>query len=523
MRINIILIAICISFSVKAQNSANRNPSVINPVKTSPVIVQTQQGKVEGYTENGVAVFKGIPFAAPPVGKLRWKAPQAPAPWDGVRACKTFSASPVQPTPVPFLCWSVEFIAPPEPLSEDCLYLNVWTAADPQKEKRPVFVWIYGGGFSSGSAACAIYDGQEMANRGIVFVSINYRVGAFGFMAHPDLTKEQGVASGNYGLMDQIAALEWVKKNIAAFGGDPSQITIGGQSAGSFAVNALVASPLAKDLFRGAIAESGGMLGDHLPGTLADAEKVGLAIQKMSAAKTIDEMRLLPADSILNMSQHLEGKRMGLNLDGYVLPKDPWDYFKKDNQNDVFLLTGWVTGDGALFGPINATPASAQKDARQKYGEQADFYLSAFPAANDEQAKASQQLGIIVAFAAFPSQQWALFNKHPAYLYEISNVPTDLPGFPNYGAFHTSEVPYALHTLHLWKRPWTEHDYMVEELLSSYWLNFIKTGNPNGSNLPVWKKYDDKDGFILEVSNSSVARLPSMKKQFETFKQVNRL
>lgn len=521
MKFKVIIAFIFISAVSKGQSN-----SVSTEIKQNldpSYVVRTQSGKVRGYNENGVAIFKGIPFAAAPIGSLRWKAPQPPENWEGIRECTTFSASPIQPTPAPFLCWSAEFIAPPKPLSEDCLYLNIWSAADLRKEKRPVFVWIYGGGFSSGSAACAIYDGQEMAKRGIIFVSINYRVGPFGFMAHPDLSKEQNNASGNYGIMDQIAALQWVQKNIAAFGGDPEQVTIGGQSAGSMSINALVASPLAKGLFQRAIAESGALLTNHLPVSLDEAEKVGLALQQKTGVKTIDELRKLPADSILKYSQHLNGARMGLNLDGYVLPKDFWNYFKNDEHNDVPLLTGWVGGDGALFGPANTTAEKAQKDAVSKYGNDAQRYLEAFPASTDEQAKESQVLQNIIAFAAFPSQQWALYNKHASYLYKISNVPTDKAGFPNYGAFHTSEVPYALHTLHLWQRNWTSHDLQVEELLSTYWLNFIKTGDPNGKGQPAWKKYDNDGGFILEVSNSTVAPLPSLKKQFEAFRLVNKL
>ncbi|MFY7910296.1 MAG: carboxylesterase/lipase family protein, partial [Emticicia sp.] len=212
--------------------------------------VQTANGKVEGYAKENVRIFKGIPFAAPPVGELRWKAPQAVKNWSDVRKCTGFSASPIQNKPAPFYCWTEEFIAKPEPLSEDCLYLNVWTTAKSAKEKQPVMVWIYGGGLNSGSANCDIYDGEELSKKGVVFVNINYRVGVLGFMAHPELSKESGYnASGNYGFLDQIAALKWVQKNIAAFGGDPSNVTILGQSAGAFSVNAMIASPLAKGLF----------------------------------------------------------------------------------------------------------------------------------------------------------------------------------------------------------------------------------------------------------------------------------
>jgi para-nitrobenzyl esterase len=478
-------------------------------------IVMTQNGQVSGSKKGAIQIFKGIPFAAPPVGNLRWKAPQPAANWSGVRACTAFLASPFQANPQPFSCWTEEFIAPPKPLSEDCLYLNVWTGAQSVSEKRPVFVWIYGGGFGSGSAACAIYDGEEYAKRGVVFVSINYRVAAFGFMAHPELTREQGKASGNYGILDQIAALQWVQKNIAAFGGDPQRVTIAGQSAGSMSVNALVASPLAKGLFHGAIAQSGGLLSGRLSTTLADAEKIGVALQGKSSAKTLAELRALPADSILKYGQSLGALRMGLTADDYVLPKNMLEHFKNGSHNDVPLLTGWVAGDGGLFGAPNATAATAQKQAKEQHGDKATAYLDAFPANTDEEAKNSQKLAALLGFAAFPSRQWALANKNSAYLYHIEHVPTDKPNFPNYGAFHTSEVPYALHNLHTWQRPWQQHDLDVENLLSAYWVNFIKTGNPNGTGLPEWKKFDNTEGGILEVTNTAVMKKGLFKKQFE--------
>src|SRR6185369_557431 len=239
---------VIISFAIRAQNSLN--------------VVKTKAGLVSGTATNAIHIFKGIPFAAPPINDLRWKAPQAVKPWSGTLACTKFGPSPVQNDPKPFRMWTQEFITPAESLSEDCLYLNVWTPAKSSSGKLPVLVWIYGGGFVSGSGACPVYDGENIAKDGIVYVTINYRVGIFGFLAHPDLSAESpNKSSGNYGLMDQIAALKWVKENIAAFGGDPNKVTIAGQSAGSFSVHALVASPLTKGLIRGAIAQSGAMTG----------------------------------------------------------------------------------------------------------------------------------------------------------------------------------------------------------------------------------------------------------------------
>jgi para-nitrobenzyl esterase len=483
--------------------------------------VKTANGMVAGNKHNDISIFKGIPFAAPPIGALRWKAPQPAPDWKGVKQATAFSASPIQPTPAPFMCWSEEFIAPPAPLSEDCLYLNVWSGAKSASEKRPVFVWIYGGGLSSGSAACAIYDGEEMAKRGVVFVSINYRVGPFGFMAHPELSKEQNNASGNYGLLDQVAALQWVKKNISAFGGNPDQVTIGGQSAGSMSVNALLASPLAKGLFRGAILESGGLLAGLIPGSLQSAEKIGVELQKKAGAGGISELRNKSAAEILKAAQDLGGMRMGLTLDGYALPVDFMQAFREGKYNNLAVMMGWVTGDGGLFGKPDITAEKFIQQANEKYGADAAAYLKVFPAASDSEAQASQTRLAILNFASLPAYLLAGYNKKPTFIYEGGYVPTDKPGFPNYGAFHTSEVPFALHTLHLWNRPWKQSDFDVQELMSSYWIQFIKTGDPNGSGLPQWNAYNKAEGTILEINVTTMAKPGLYKNEFEILAKLN--
>ncbi|MES1214177.1 MAG: carboxylesterase family protein [Bacteroidota bacterium] len=479
---------------------------VLSPVTTlfaQSNIVQTKYGKIEGTQEDNINIYKGIPFAAPPIGELRWKAPQAPAPWTDIRKCTAFSASPIQPTPVPFLCWSKEFIAPPSPLSEDCLYLNVWTGAASSKEKRPVFVWIYGGGFSSGSAACDVYDGKEYAKNGVVFVSINYRVGAIGFMAHPELTKEGNGTSGNYGLMDQVAALKWVKENISAFGGDPSRVTIAGQSAGSMAVNALIATTYAKGLFIRAIAESGGILGDGLKlASLTDAEKAGMGLQEKAGAKNIAELRALPADSILKLSSGAGSGalRFGPIRDGSFLPVDLEKAFSEGKFNQADFMSGWVTGDGALFGTPKSSKEEFIKTIQARYGKNADQVLAQLP--HEDSTQASKSLGqlALISFGAMSPYKWSKYMSKPIYVYEFSHVPVDKPGFPNYGAFHTSEVPFALHTLHLWDRPWQPLDLSIEKNMSTYWMNFIKTGNPNGAGLPKWEPYGN--GITMELGDT---------------------
>lgn len=482
----------------------------------------TQAGKVKGIgnADRTVTYFKGIPFAAPPVGDLRWKEPQPVKPWSGVLSCDKFSASPYQNKPAPFAMWTEEFIAPPEPLSEDCLYLNVWTPAKSTKEKLPVLMWIYGGGFVSGSAACAVYDGEALAKQGIIFVSINYRVGVFGFFSHPDLTKESGKnASGNYALLDQLAALKWIKENIAAFGGDPDKVTIAGQSAGSFSVQALVASPLSKGLFRGAIAHSGASM-NRFGKSLADAEKTGVELSQKVNSTSVAALRNLSADSVWKLASKFPYGSFTPVTDGHVLPEDMGSIFKNKKHNDVALLAGWVTGDAALVGqPKNAEQFKTW--VADTYKNKATEFLKAFPASTDEEAGRSQNKFGNLSFAGFADHAWALNNTSNSYLYQFSYVPTDKPGFPNYGAFHTSEVPFALRTLSKWNRPWKETDIAVEAAMSSYWINFVKTGNPNGKDLPEWGKHDKTTQNILEFGEKPVLKPALFKAEFEVLGSLN--
>jgi para-nitrobenzyl esterase len=460
-------------------------------------VIQTENGIVSGYKSGDISIFKGIPFAAPPVGDLRWKAPQPVKNWTGILKCEKFSASPMQRTPVPFMMWTEEFITPPGNLSEDCLYLNIWTPARSAKEKLPVFVWIYGGGFSSGSAACAVYDGEEMAKKGVIFVSLNYRVGVLGFLALPELSHEsENKVSGNYGLLDQVAALKWVKQNIEAFGGDPQKVTIAGQSAGSMSVCDLVASPLAKGLFRGAIAQSGGILNSRMNTNLSEAEKSGQAFMEKMKVANIAELRNKSAEELI-----AAGGNFGPVSDGTVIPMDVFAAFRTGQFNDVPMMAGWVTGDGSIMGNEAITTEKYKEQASQNYGDKANEFLKLFPGNTSEQITSSlKEIGLF-QFAGLPAHLWAEFSKKRAYLYQFSHIPVDKPGFPEYGAFHTSEVPFALHTLHLWKRPWREVDYEVEKTTNAYWVNFVRTGDPNGEGLPEWKSYNKNSGDIMELGD----------------------
>jgi para-nitrobenzyl esterase len=348
--------------------------------KTTKIPVTTHRVEVESGIISGVAgidtsvkIFKCIPFARPPVGDLRWRSPVPPKHWDGIRRCDSFSASAMQAKPAAFAMWSKEFMAPEEPLSEDCLYLNVWTAARTQQDKLPVIVWIHGGAFTGGSGSVPLYDGEEIAKKGVVFITINYRLGIFGFLAHPELSKESPEkVSGNYGILDQIAALRWVKKNVTAFGGDTARITIAGQSAGSISVNALMISPLAKGLFQRVIAQSGGMFNSSFSTDLADAEKSGSDLLNQLKVKSIAELRSMPADVLLK-----NGGRMGIAIDDYVIPPS-YATFKAGKQNDVPLLTGWNKDEMAFFVP----PARVKlfnDNAAKQFGNSSGDFLKLFP------------------------------------------------------------------------------------------------------------------------------------------------
>lgn len=458
-------------------------------------VVKTSSGFVQGAIHDGVQIFKGVPFAEPPVGDLRWKAPVSKRSWTDTLRCTRFGASPIQNPPVPFAMWSQEFITPAEPLSEDCLYLNIWAPANSSGRRLPVLVWIHGGAFTSGSGACAVYDGEALAKKDIVYISINYRLGVLGFMAHPELTAESpDKSSGNYGLMDQIAALNWIQENVERFGGDPGKVTIAGQSAGSMSVQALVASPLAKGLFRGAIGESGAMTNRPTAG-LKEAERVGITLAN---GKSLSELRQMSADSLLARGNKIPFGSFFPITDGYVLPLGVGEIFEKHLQNDVPTLAGWVEGDGALAVREPLKAADFRKNALAMFGKQMGEFDRLFPATTDTEAAASQDKLGRMRFAGYPDHRWLILNSSPGYLYEFTFVPTDKPGFPNYGAFHTSEVPFALHTLSKWDRPWQQRDYDVEKYMSGYWLNFVRNGDPNGNGLPEWKRYNTANGFVME-------------------------
>ncbi|WP_091507472.1 carboxylesterase/lipase family protein [Flexibacter flexilis] len=470
--------------------SAAEPPTLINPQK-----LPTQSGFISGKTtpDKEVKIFMGIPYATPPVGALRWKAPLPAAAWKGVKQCQMPPPSAMQGTPRPFYCWTREFLAPEQPISEDCLYLNVWTAAKQTTEKRPVIVWIHGGGFVSGSGTVSLYDGEQMARKGVVFVTINYRLGVFGFLAHPQLSAENPKhTSGNYGLLDQMQALRWVKQNIAAFGGDSSNVTVAGQSAGAHSICALMVSPLAKGLFSKVIAQSGGVFSFNKEGkfrSLENNEAAGLRLTQQLGLASVEQLRQLPADSLQKMTG-----RWSVTCDKVVVP-DVRTVFEAAAQNDAPLLTGWNLDDGVSFDRFTA--AQFQAKIRRQYPDQADSILQIFPAATDAQATESEKLLNQFSFG-WHSYSWAReqakTGKNKVFLYWFTHKPA---GEPDFGAFHSAEFSYALHTLHYWNRPFTAWDFQLSEMMSSYWVNFARNGNPNGQTLPPWPAFQLQSPQIM--------------------------
>jgi len=471
--------------------------------------VKVEDGWITGGVNStgDVHYFRGIPFAAPPVGVLRWRPPQPAAHWNGVRDCTQFGPSPMQNKPVPFLMWTEEYLIPEKSISEDCLYLNVWTAARTAKERRPVLVYIYGGAFTGGGGNVPIYDGEADAKKGVVYVTINYRLGIFGFFAYPQLSQESGhQASGNYALMDQIAALKWIRANIAAFGGDPENVTIAGQSAGSMSVNALMASPLAKGLFEKAIGESGADFSrEYL--MLGRAEEEGQKIAQKLGAASLDALRAIPAEELQKRGQGMWRPI----IDGYVLPESIADLFREKKENSVDLLTGWNEDEGFVFGPPKNVDGYKQ-DVVKQYDGEADSVLTYYPADNDSVAAVSQLR--LSRDMTFGRQNYAWANMVSAqgqnvFVYRFVRKPPTAPGGTKWGAFHTGEVAYAYDNLKFVKRPFEPVDYNLADQMSSYWVNFAKTGDPNGAGLPRWEPYTRENGKIMIFGQQAAAGVMS--------------
>jgi para-nitrobenzyl esterase len=506
------------------------------PAKADPI--KTSGGLVSGVavSDSAVRAYKGIPFAKPPMGDLRWREPQPAEPWTGTLVADKFGSSCMQPDPTPgHSIFTRIFYTPIKPMSENCLYLNVWTAAS-AGEKRPVMVWIPGGGFRGGSSSVEIYDGADLAKKGVVLVSINYRLWKFGFLALPELSAEsEHHASGNYGLLDQIAALQWVKENIAAFGGDPDNVTIFGQSAGSVAANYLMISPLAKGLFHRVIGESGGAFAPAVSNSpllrslwiswlqsLPDAEAVGSKLMTALKVSNVAELRQKSAEEILAVPSATRFESAIPILDRYVLPATADEVFAAGRQNDVPLLLGSTADEGSNF-PVTRSVATFREDARKTYGPLADQFLDVYEANDDAQAAQTSAAATRDRLLAWPTLQWAraqaqtghskifyyYFAHHPPAPPEerfVENLGKDL------GAYHGAELPYVFGNFVPPEWPWTETDRALAQTISQYWVNFASKGDPNASGLPPWPTFDPNASSVLHIDKSiSLGSIPNEK------------
>jgi para-nitrobenzyl esterase len=457
--------------------------------------VKTESGQLSGVagTSPEVRVYKGIPYAAPPVGDLRWKTPKPAAKWDGVRKADRFSATCMQtgyPEGSPYRS------ADADNISEDCLYLNIWTGANDATERRPVMVWIHGGALTKGSGATPTYDGENFAKKGVVLVTINYRLGVFGYFAHPELTKESDRnASGNYGFLDQVAALEWVQRNIEKFGGDTKRVTIFGESAGSWSINVLVASPLAKGLFQRAIGESGANFARVE--SLAAAEQTGVKFATSVGAKSIAELRAKPAAELLKAERGASG-----NVDGYFLPTEVYTIFASGKQNDVPTLIGSNANEGTAFTPPSVKAAAFEAQAKSRYGDKADAFLKIYPAKTDEQAHDSAAEAMRDQTFGWEMRTWARMQtktgKYKVYLYYFRKVPPG-PFGAKMGAYHASEISYVFGNLSTQYA--VEEDRTLSGIMQSYWVNFATKGDPNGRALPKWPYYQEKTDVAMGLSD----------------------
>jgi para-nitrobenzyl esterase len=470
--------------------------------------IQVTGGAISGGTDNGTQVFKGIPFAAPPIGDLRWKPPHPVAAWDGTRVSTEFGPA----CPQPGYPAGSFYKSPGITMNEDCLYLNVWTDADSKDEKRPVMVWIHGGALTRGAGSNEVYNGANLAKKGVVLVTVNYRLGPLGYLAHPELTNEEprGV-SGNYGVLDQIASLRWVQTNIAQFGGDPNNVTIFGESAGSWSVHALVGTPLAKGLFHRAIGESGGLFGPgvHLasdPSGGKTGHQIGADFLTAAGASTIAEARALSAEKII---ETFEGDGRGFTtrpiVDGWAFPDSIHTIFQSGRQNDIPVMVGsnakeWTT----LSSPASIPKSSAalkQMLARQYKDANFNEFGKVYGGLEDDTA-ADAYLGLM-RDVVFSNQMrlWARATedvKSDAYLYYFTRVPP-IPNSEYYGAFHAAEISYAFQNT---SPDYEDADRALSDTMSDYWVNFAATGNPNGEGVPEWKAYDSKNEAYQELGDT---------------------
>jgi para-nitrobenzyl esterase len=483
-------------------------------------LVHVEGGQIKGTSSSSgqLRVFKGIPYAEAPVGRLRWKEPQPVIKWAGARRADAFGPRCMQAR------MSGMMVFRDSGTSEDCLYLNVWTPAKSAEEKLPVMLWIHGGLFQAGASSEAAHDGEALAAKEVVVVSINYRLGIFGFFAHPELRKESPHGStGNYGLMDQVAALRWVSRNIKAFGGDPRRVTIFGESAGSMSVSALMASPLARELIAGAIGQSGAFFGPTFPlKPIREGEEQGERFAKSQSAD-LASLRALPAEQLLRASLSVQFSPI---MDGYFLPQTPADVFAAGNQSQVPLLAGWNSDEmpwPVLLAKKKTTAESLKGLIRSKFGAEAAAVEQAYDATSDAEAEQAARDLSGDEFTGYSTWKWielhARTKRTPVYRYLFTRVRPTKPGakmgptkLSDLGAFHGSEIEYVFGTFgagDIFR--WEPADYQLSELIQSYWTNFAKSGNPNGTGLPQWGAY----GKVMHLDANAQARRDSRRARYE--------
>jgi para-nitrobenzyl esterase len=469
-----------------------------SPVLSQISTAKVTGGTVEGIVKDGIASFKGIPFAAPPVGDLRWRSPQPVKPWKGVRKADSYAPAPMQDTGL------ISQMGASSKVSEDCLYLNVWTGAKKKNEKRPVMVWIYGGAFVGGSTSFPTTDGANFARKGVILVSVAYRVGPMGFLAHPELSKESGKGSGAYGIQDQIAGLEWVKKNIAKFGGNPSNVTIFGESAGGMSVGMLVASPMAKGLFQRAISESGGAVAPSM-GSLKTAEEQGKAYLSKLGANDIKAARALSAEAIQKGSQGGMGMFWPVT-DGSTILANPYELFEAGKFNDTPVLIGTNSHEGRLFSTQKITGAEFEPMIQKRFAATSEIFLKAYPHATDAEATRSNQDIMRESVFAWPSWAWAKLQsrngKNKVFVYYFDHRTSTMPD----GADHASEISYVFGNLGGFGGSTGPEDKALSDMMNSYWVNFAKNGDPNGPGLPPWSVFNEKEQKTMFFDKTPSAR-----------------
>ncbi len=467
--------------------------------------IRIDSGALEGVAgrHDEVRVFKGIPYASPPVGELRWRPPQPPASWEGVRQADRFGPICPQFIPARGTFYYEEFFLEEQEQSEDCLYLNVWSAAADAGERRPVMVWYHGGGLVEGSGSLPSFDGEALALQGAVVVTVNYRLSVLGFLAHPELTAEsEHGSSGNYGMLDQIEALRWVQRNISAFGGDPGNVTIFGQSAGCFSVYSKLASPLAMGLFHKAVCQSI-FLGPL--GKLQEAEANGVRFAEARGASSIDELRGQTFQELMSNEELYRGA-LGLlpvTVDGWVHEEDPFYMMLEGRHHDVPLILGATSEEMTTLATIDCTLEAFEAMAIRQFEDEAERFLKLYPATTDQEAAHAYRSFLGDKFLA-SKVIWARARQHAgqsnSYLYYFTRRP---PGRNEafYGAFHSADLYYVFHTLGSTDRPWEARDERLADAMSAYWAGFAATGVPHAAGFPEWPAYDERDERVMGLGN----------------------